>query len=297
MGPTTTRSANRGADTLEYVMLAAIFCLGICIAAFACRDQIAGVFNGIRNNLETVSAGGNVNGGGGSATPGEPSAPAASGLPEEDADPSTWDLDQQKAVATDLERFGTASKYYEKAKSAMDAGTTWSVELTNDKELKYHIIGILHDDLADGGGKAGLTFFTSSDCFGKSSSCDGPWEKSEMREQLNAGSYWGLLPDSLKNKIAVVSKLTNNQSGIVNDATITSTQDRLFLLSQVERFGGDKTYAWEEKEGSPYERTPNPGYTRSLSIVKGYHLKLAQSNGQPIFYAMGGFKVLPAFCF
>ena len=64
MGPTPTRSANRGADTLEYAMLAAIFCLGICIAAFLLRDQVAGIFNGINDNLKTVAGGGGDNGGG-----------------------------------------------------------------------------------------------------------------------------------------------------------------------------------------------------------------------------------------
>ena len=52
----------RGADTLEYVMLAAIFCLGICIAAFLLRDQVAGIFNAINNNLKTVAGGGNAAG-------------------------------------------------------------------------------------------------------------------------------------------------------------------------------------------------------------------------------------------
>ena len=40
----------------------------------------------------------------------------------------------------------------------MDAGTTWSITLTDENTLTYRIIGINHDDLANGPGKAGLTF-------------------------------------------------------------------------------------------------------------------------------------------
>lgn len=53
------RKQLEGADTVEYVMMAAIFCLGICIAAFLLRDQVAGIFNAINNNLKTVAGGGN----------------------------------------------------------------------------------------------------------------------------------------------------------------------------------------------------------------------------------------------
>ncbi len=60
-------------------------------------------------------------------------------------------------MAEDIAKDGTASAYA-KAKAAMDAGTKFSVKLTNGETLEYRIVGINHDDLADGTGKAGLTF-------------------------------------------------------------------------------------------------------------------------------------------
>ena len=47
-------------------------------------------------------------------------------------------------------------------KAALDVGITWSVKLTNGETMTYRIIGINHDDLADGSGKAGLTYLIIS---------------------------------------------------------------------------------------------------------------------------------------
>ena len=44
----------------------------------------------------------------------------------------------------------------------MDAGTEFSMKLTDGKTLTYRIIGINHDDPAGGSGKAGLTFLTTT---------------------------------------------------------------------------------------------------------------------------------------
>ena len=77
-------------------------------------------------------------------------------------DASAWTLDDQQVVAEDISAKGEASLAYARAKAAMDAGTTWSMLLTDGQALEYKIIGISHDDLADGTGKAGLTFLTTS---------------------------------------------------------------------------------------------------------------------------------------
>ncbi len=66
----------------------------------------------------------------------------------------------------------------------MDAGTKFSVKLTDGKTLEYRIVGIDHDDLADGSGKAGLTFEVTNDVMGEqrmnaTMTNAGGWEKSE----------------------------------------------------------------------------------------------------------------------
>lgn len=44
----------------------------------------------------------------------------------------------------------------------MDAGTEFSMKLTDGKTLTYRIIGINLDDPAGGSGKVGLTFLTTT---------------------------------------------------------------------------------------------------------------------------------------
>lgn len=54
-GEKKLRERMEAADTVEYVLMAAVFCLGITVVAFLLRDRVAGIFNGIRINLEHVS--------------------------------------------------------------------------------------------------------------------------------------------------------------------------------------------------------------------------------------------------
>lgn len=65
-------------------------------------------------------------------------------------------------MAEDITSKGEASPAYAKAKASMDAGTKFTMPLTDGQTLEYRIIGVNHDDLADGTGKAGLTFLTTS---------------------------------------------------------------------------------------------------------------------------------------
>lgn len=126
-----------------------------------------------------------------------------------------WTLDEQKAAATDIAKNGTSSVVYAKAKAAMDAGTKFSTKLTNGKTLEYRIVGINHDDLADGSCKAGLTFEANDTGLGdqRMNATDtnvGGWEKSELRGRLNTGDLWALLPSELQSKIKSVTKMTDN---------------------------------------------------------------------------------------
>ena len=84
-------------------------------------------------------------------------------------------------MAEDIAAKGEASPAYAKAKAAMDAETKWTIKLTNGQTMQYRIIGINHDDLADGSGKAGITFLATSRGIEPDitwSSNSGGWEKS-----------------------------------------------------------------------------------------------------------------------
>lgn len=172
-----------------------------------------------------------------------------------------WTLDEQKAAATDIAKNGTSSVVYAKAKAAMDARTKWSVKLANGQTMQYRIVGINHDDLADGSGKAGLTFLTTSSLTGilpinHARTNAGGWEKSDLRQKMNSGDIWNLMPADFQSKVKTVRKLTNNVSGTDKNAAVTATSDKLFLLSYSEIVSTSywvSDYPWTSSEGTQYE--------------------------------------------
>ena len=109
----------------------------------------------------------------------------------------------------------------------MDAGTEFSMKLTDGKTLTYRIIGINHDDPAGGSGKAGLTFITTT---------TGIWSPMNAIEKMNSGKIWNLMPSDFQSKVKAVKKLSNNVGGgdENKNAAVTATSDKLFLLSYSE---------------------------------------------------------------
>ena len=184
-------------------------------------------------------------------------------LPATTADAATWTLAQQKAVAEDISANGTDSKWYARAKAAMDSDVNWKVDLTDGTTLTYRIIGILHDDKSDGSGKAGLTFqavhsLAKAYAMNAEDTNTGGWEASELRASMNSGEIWNLLPSELQGSIASVSKMTNNVDGDASSVDVlTATIDKLFLLSLSEYVPiNDRLsikYPWTAQEGSQYE--------------------------------------------
>ena len=116
--------------------------------------------------------------------------------------------------------------------------STKSVTLSDGTAAHVMLAGIRHDDLASGG-KAGLTFvFTdapAAHAMNEEASNETGWEKSEMREWLNE-DFAGMLPSDLKGAIQAVNKKTNN-TGLTTPGTVSSTSDKLWLLSYVEIAG------------------------------------------------------------
>ena len=115
---------------------------------------------------------------------------------------------------------------------------------------RVQIIGFDHDTKTSGG-KAGITF-QLVDCLNtiyqmnSSDTNSGGWKNCAMRTSTMA-TLLIKLPSALQNVIKAVNKLTSagNQS-----ATINTTSDKLFLLSEVEIFGS--TTHSKSGEGSQY---------------------------------------------
>ena len=258
-GGVARRAANlRGQSIIEYVLIVAVIGLVIVFAGPGVAGAIRNQFNQVTNTVNSGTGGDSEDGGasgGGSA--GADSATVQAAVAKDAKD---WTLDEQKAVAEDIAAKGEASPAYSKAKAAMDAGTKFSMKLTDGKTLEYRIIGINHDDLADGSGKAGLTFLTTStgieSRMNATATNVGGWEASELRAKMNSGEIWNLMPSDFQSKVKPVRKLTNNVSGTDKNAAVTATSDKLFLLSYSEivptsHWASD--CPWTSSEGFQYE--------------------------------------------
>lgn len=227
-------------------------------------------------------------------------------------------------MAEDIAAKGEASPAYAKAKAAMDAGTKFSMKLTDGQTLKYRIIGINHDDLADGSGKAGLTFLTTSTGIRSQMNAtkmnEGGWEKSDLRRKMNSGEIWNLMPSEFKSKVKPVTKLTNNINGDYTGRNVTATSDRLFLLSCYEivpqSYGWGTHYPWTFSEGFQYEafkdKVSGSGTTNDcLNIGVSWCERTVYINSESTFssvwsgsghasysmYASDSLCVCPAWCF
>ena len=126
------------------------------------------------------------------------------------------------------------------------------------------IIGINHDTYT-AGGTAPLTF-QLHDCYGESKNMNssntnnGGWTSCAMR-QTHLPAILSQMPTEVQSGIREVNKLTSagNQS-----ATINTTADKLFLLSEIEIFGSVSHS--KSGEGTQYDYYKNGG-----SKVKNYN--------------------------
>lgn len=235
-----------------------------------------------------------------------------------------WTLADQQLAAEDIAKSGTASVAFPKAREAMDAGTKWTITLTNGQTLEYRIIGINHDELADGSGKAGLTFLTTStgiqSRMNATATNTGGWEKSELRAKMNSGEIWNLMPSEFQSKVKAVKKLTNNVGGGSENknAAVTATSDKLFLLSYSEIVPTSywaSSYPWTSSEGTQYEafkgkvtnnhsgneclKTGHLWWERSVNPRNSTHFLSVYGTGDPSdeYIVTSSICVCPAFSF
>ena len=320
-GGVAHRAVNlRGQSIIEYVLIIAIIGLVIVFAGPGVAGAIRNQFNLVGNTVNNGTTGG-VEGGGtsGGGSTGADSATVQKAIAKDAKD---WTLGEQEAVAKDISKNGTSSIAYAKAKAAMDAGTRFSVKLTDGKTLTYRIVGINHDDLADGSGKAGLTFLTTStnikSRMNATATNTGGWEKSELRAKMNSGEIWNLMPADFQSGVKAVKKLTNNVRGGDANAAVTATSDKLFLLSYSEivptsHWASD--YPWSSSEGTQYEAfkgkvTNNYSHNDCLKIGREWWERsllprysdfflFVNFGGCPAYsgYPVGSWAVCPAWCF
>ena len=169
------------------------------------------------------------------------------------------------------------------------------------------VMGFNHDDLADGSGKAGMTLglkeiMTTTAKMNDTNTNAGGWEGSEMRTYLQ-NDILPNLPQDLQDVIKTVNKKTSAGN---KSTEIVTSEDKLFLFSEVEIFGTTTRSASGEGEQYQYyadggskarnylsgssnrwwERSPNVNGTNSFCDVSnggsanGY---FADSTGGVVF--------------
>ena len=132
-------------------------------------------------------------------------------------------------------------------------------------DYQIDIIGKNHDDYSDGSGKAPLTF-QLHDCYGETKNMNnsntnwGGWTSCTMRI-THLPAILALMPTEVQSGIREVNKLTSAGSQM---ATIKTTADKLFLLSEIEIFGS-VSYS-KSGEGTQYDY-----YKAGNSKVKKYN--------------------------
>lgn len=117
-------------------------------------------------------------------------------------------------------------------------GSCYKDMLINGTNYRVDIIGKNHDDLSDGTGKAPLTF-QLHDCYDEkkqmnsSNTNSGGWTNCAMRS-THLPAILNLMPAEVKAAIREVQKKTSAGN---KSSSIQTTNDKLFLLSEIEIFG------------------------------------------------------------
>lgn len=151
----------------------------------------------------------------------------------------------------------------------MDSRICWTVSLANNKPLSFRIIGIAHDELEDGSGKAGLTFEAVNDVFPHrpiqvTGHCCAHCGELSINRDLDSDYFYGIIPDELKMFIEPVKKSTcyravDRKNREVEKRTVTV--GKLFILSESEIYGSD--------DGSDFDGTQY-GYYRDKRTTSAY---------------------------
>lgn len=169
-------------------------------------------------------------------------------------DDYTWD--QLQKISLKIKNAETRSEAREIARRyhLLDADgripypCTKHVRLTNGLEVGAQLVGIRHDELLDGTGKAGLSFIFDAGIAERNAAerpLNSGWADCELREWLDTDGL-KLLPAELRASIKAVKKVSNNV-GVANDASCLSELPvTLWLPAMVELCGNQPPESFAE---------------------------------------------------
>jgi hypothetical protein len=163
-----------------------------------------------------------------------------------------------------------------------EIGAMKELDLGSEGIIRMQIVGIDVDELADGSGKAPLTFISkellktdhrmnpartpSSAPYNERTGTIGGWEKSEMRTHLKE-TIKPLIPENVRNAIVNVIKYSKIMDASGNGVNNVSTIDDVWLPSRHEMFDG--TNASFESKGPRYSEVFSSDDTRQKYKVDG----------------------------
>lgn len=116
---------------------------------------------------------------------------------------------------------------------------TKRVTLTNGLQVGAQLVGIRHDELLDGTGKAGLTFMFDAGIAERDAATqalNAGWADCELREWLDSDGL-KLLPSELRALIKEVKKISNNVGAANSASCLSELPATLWLPAMVELCG------------------------------------------------------------
>lgn len=183
-------------------------------------------------------------------------------------------------------------------------GTCYKDMLIGYTNYRIDIIGKNHDDLADGTGKAPLTFqlhepYSIKYPMNRTNTNSGGWDKCEMNT-LFLPSFFNTIQSDVKDAIRDVKKKTSS-GNMSSDILITN--NKLFLLSEIEVDGVAHYSAPGEGQQYEYYRKgaddigSNGWWLRSPCVERnGYFCAYYQSVSSTIKEASESSDIIFAFC-
>lgn len=169
-------------------------------------------------------------------------------------DDYTWDQLQEislkiKAAETRSEAREIAKRYHLLDDNGhIPYPCTKRVKLTNGLEVGAQLVGIRHDELLDGTGKAGLTFMFDAGIAERNAAAEPPsagWADCELREWLDSDGL-KLLPNELRALIKGVKKVSNNVGAARSASCLSELSATLWLPAMVELCGNQPPESFTE---------------------------------------------------
>ena len=169
-------------------------------------------------------------------------------------DDYTWDQLQEislkiKAAETRSEAREIAKRYHLLDDNGhIPYPCTKRVTLTNGLQVGAQLVGIRHDELLDGTGKAGLTFMFDAGIAERDAAAQplsAGWADCELREWLD-GDGLKLLPNELRALIKSVKKISNNVGAARSASCLSELPATLWLPAMVELCGNQPPESFAE---------------------------------------------------